>query len=90
MGRKLNARGSIGACDGPFALVEHLHVAAERNRREPVFDVVRPRAAPLHDGLAEAYREPQHLEAEPARNPVMAKLVDGHEHTDRNDETQDR
>ena len=47
-----------------------------------------PRHA-LEQRLAEAHREPQHLEAEPARHPEMAELVHGHQQADGDDEPQE-
>ena len=59
---RLNARCSSARRDVAFALVEHLHVAAERNRGDHPFGLVRARA-PRDERPAEADREAQHLHA---------------------------
>ncbi len=74
--------------DLALALVEHLDVAAERDRRDPVFDLIGVLAAPAQQWPAESDRKPEHLEAEPARNPEMAVLVDRDQHADRDDKGQ--
>src|SRR5918995_409129 len=58
-----------------LALVEQAHVAAERNRRDHVFDAIRVAAGKGHERTAEADRESQHLEAEAAGDPVVPELV---------------
>jgi hypothetical protein len=74
--------------DGPLVLVEHLHVAAERNHRDPVLNVIGWSAAPRQERPAEADREPEHFESKlPCRDEV-AELVGGHEDADRDDEPQ--
>ena len=62
---------------GGLALVEHLHVAAERDRGDPVLGAVAAHAPP--EGAAEADREAQHLDPVAPGHPVVAKLVEGHE-----------
>ena len=65
-GLRLKARSSSVGVDRAFALVEHLHVAAERQRADDELGAVgRGLAAPQH--AAEADRETQHLDA--ARRP---------------------
>src|SRR5205085_2322114 len=59
---------------GTLALVEQLHVAAERHRRHHVFDAIGAGDA-LEQRPAETDREAQHLEAEPPRDPEMPELV---------------
>ena len=56
-----------------FALIEQLHVAAERQRGDPVFVPFGVDVLPQR--LAEADGEAQHLEAEPSRDPEMAELM---------------
>ena len=58
---RLNARGRSAGGDGAFPLVEHLHVAAERNRGKRPLGAVGPEAARPHDA-AEAHRKAQHLD----------------------------
>src|SRR6185437_5287376 len=70
-----------------FALVEELHVAAERNGRDGDLRAVRAQPPGLQR-LAEADREPENLEAETARNPEVAELVNGDQESDRDDEPQ--
>ena len=86
-GALVECRWLLRGRDGPLALVEHLHVAAERDRRQPVLGVVRRRAAPRQQRPTEADREAQHLEAEQARHEEMAELVNGDEHADRHEES---
>ena len=74
--------------DGPFVLVEHLDVAAERDRRQPILNVIGRTAAPRQQRPAEADREAQHFEAEPPRHDEVAELVRGDQHADRDDEPQ--
>ncbi|GBH08592.1 Chaperonin GroEL [Pseudomonas syringae pv. actinidiae] len=65
-----------------FALVEHLHVAAQRNRSD---DVLSPLTiTPAQQRRAEAYRKTQHLDATAPGHPEVAKLVKGHQHAQRN------
>jgi hypothetical protein len=71
-----------------LALVEELHVAAERNGRDDVFDAVRRRAAPQRP--TESDGELEDLDAEAPRHPEMAELVDGDQDRDRHDEGQHR
>ncbi len=57
-----------------LALIEHLDVAAQRNRGNDILRAVRPPHA-LQQRPAKSDREPEDLEAEPPRDPVMAELV---------------
>ena len=66
--------------DGALALVEQLHVAAKRDRRERVLRAVRDPAPPQRP--AKADREPHHADTEAASHPEMPELVHGHEHAD--------
>ena len=75
----------IGGGDGALALVDHLHVAAERHRRDGPLGAVGAESARPHDA-AEAHREPQHLHAAPAGDPVMAELVEDDEHAQHDEE----
>src|SRR5690606_8663603 len=82
-----------GAAGFPFrdiglALVEHLHVTAERDRGDHVLVAVAAAAQPQR--LAEADREAQHAHAASARDPVVAELVEGHQHADADDHPPDR
>ncbi|MCW0417733.1 hypothetical protein NB689_003487 [Xanthomonas sacchari] len=60
-----------------LAFVEHLHVAAERNRGDRELGAVAVVARPQR--LAEAHREAQHLDPAAAGDPEMAELVEGHQ-----------
>ena len=73
--------------DLAFALVEHLDVAAERNRRDHEIGAVAVAARPQR--LAESDREPQHLDAAAARDDEMAELVEGDQHAQRDDQPPD-
>ena len=82
---RLKARARSPARDGAFALVDHLHVAAERNGGNGPFGAVGAEAARPHDA-PESDREPQHLDPAPARHPVVAKLVEYDEHAQHDEE----
>ena len=87
-GLRLYAAAPV-AGDGAFTLVEQLDVTAERNGGNHVLDAIACRArAPQR--LAEADREAQHADAEPARHPEMTELVHRDEHADRDDERGNR
>jgi hypothetical protein len=66
-----------------FALVEHAHVAAERDRGDRVFGAVAAAAHPQR--LAEAHGEAQHAHAAAARDPVVAEFVESHQHAEADD-----
>ncbi len=71
--------------DVALAFVGHFHVAAERHRGERPFGAVgsvaaRPDDAPESDG------KPQHLDAERARDPEVAELVEDDEHAQHDEE----
>ena len=71
-----------------FALVEHLHVAAERKRRDRPFGRRGPSRA-TSSGRAEADREAQHLHAAEPRDAVVAELVDDDQQPERDEEGDD-
>ncbi len=71
------------------AFVEQAHVAAERDCGEHVLHGVRIAAHAPDQRLAEADGKAQHLESEPASDPVMAELVHRHEDADGDDERDD-
>ena len=82
--RALDLRGR----DLALALVEHLHVAAEGNRREHPLGLV-PALAADDERLAESHREPEDLHAQQARSQVVAELVHHDEHADGDEEGDD-
>ena len=84
--RKIEGAATLRVWNGRLALVEHLHVAAERYHRQPVFGAIGMLAAPDGERLAEADREAQHLETETPGDPEVAELVSCHEDADRDDE----
>ena len=61
------------------ALARHLHVAAERQRADPVFRVAAPEA---EDGRIEAELELQDLDADALGRQEMAELVHEDEHAE--------
>src|SRR3546814_10028916 len=63
--------------DVGLALVEHLDVATQRDRRDHVLGAVAAAARPQR--AAETDREAQHLDPVAARDPVVAELVEGHQ-----------
>jgi hypothetical protein len=71
----------IGEIDFPLAFVRHLHVAAERYRRQRPFGAVAAVAA-RPDHPAEADRETEHLDACKTRDDVVAELVKHDEHAE--------
>src|SRR5262249_1729335 len=73
---------SLLGLDGSFALVEHLHVASERNRSDHPFGPVAT-APERPQALAEPDREAQHLDSERARDRKMTELVEHDEHAQR-------
>jgi hypothetical protein len=62
-----------------LALVQHLHVAAERERPDGQLHAVRAHAA-RPQRFPEAHGETQHLDAQAPRHPEMAELM----HRDQN------
>ena len=72
--------------DIAFALVEELHVAAERNRGQAILGAVAIVSDALPERLAETDAEAQHLEAELLRDPVVPELVNRDQYPDRNQE----
>ncbi|MNO63014.1 hypothetical protein D3C76_537050 [compost metagenome] len=62
-----------------FALVEHFDVAAQRNGGDDKFGA--PLVVPAQQRHAEAYGEAQHLDPTATRDPKMAELVEGNQHT---------
>ena len=74
--------------DRTLALVEHAHVAAERQGADHELGAVGPRLAPPQHP-AEADREAQHLDAAGDRHPVVAVLVDDDQHPQREQEGED-
>src|SRR5690606_31780041 len=81
--QRLSIEGAmdLAGIDLPLGLVEHLDVAAEGNHGDRVFRLA-VAASPRHERAAEADRELQDLDAEPARDPEMAELVDRDENAD--------
>jgi hypothetical protein len=65
----------IGRRHRTFAFIEHLHVAAERNRRHRPLRAIGAYLPRPHDA-AEADGEAQHLHLAPARHRVMAELME--------------
>ena len=61
---RLNARGRSAASTSALALVDHLHVTAERDRRQRPLGLIASDAARPHHA-PEADREAQHLDARP-------------------------
>src|SRR5438552_1015881 len=79
---RLGALAALQVPGHPFVLEPgHLHIAAERNPRDPV---LRLAAAPRQDRSAEAEREAQHLDSDRLRRGEMAGLV--HEDQDADDD----
>src|SRR6266851_1643423 len=72
----------------PFALVEHLHVAAERQRGDHPFGLVPATASPPQ-GPPKTDREAQNLHPEKPRDHIMAELVEHDQHAQCDDESQD-
>ena len=70
---------------GRLALVEHLDVAAERNRGERPFGRVAPDLAGV-ERAPEADRKAQHLDVAQARREVVAVLVHHDQHAERDHE----
>ena len=68
-------------------LARHLHVAAERNRADAVLGVA---TSDLQQLRAEAERERQHADAEPARRQEVTELVHEHEHAKDEQECEER
>src|SRR6185436_11646865 len=83
----LAVEGAVGfACfDRSLALVEHLDVATERNRRDHPFRLIFVDCLG-HQRTAKTHRKAQHLDAAQPRNQVMAVLVDHDEQAERHDE----
>src|SRR6266496_673947 len=74
--------------DRPFVLVEHFHVAAQRQRGDHPLGLV-PAASDPPQRPAEADREAQYLHPEQARDQIVAELVKHDQHAQRDDESQD-
>ena len=75
---------AIGIRHTGILLAQHLDVTTERNRRDNIL-----RAIPTDPGLdcfTEADREAQHLHTATTRNPEVAKLVDGHQEAQGDDQ----
>jgi len=75
----------LGRLDRPLALVQHLHVTAERDGGEHPFGAVGPQA-PGRERPSEAHREPQHLHFAGARDQVVPVLVHDDQHAEGDDE----
>src|SRR5690606_822295 len=71
-----------------FALVQHLHVAAQRQGGHHVLGAVLAQALP--ERLAEADRKAQHLHPAAARHPVVAEFVEGDQDAEADDQPPDR
>src|SRR5690348_6709739 len=75
--------------DGAFTLVQHLHVAAQRERTDHEFGFL-PRlltlGLPAIEGLSEADRKAKHLHAARDSHAVVTVFVDGDQKTERDDE----
>ena len=82
----MKARGSSSRRDVAFALVEHLDVAAERDRGDHPLGAVGAERAGSTERAAEADREAQDLHAAQARDEVVAELVDDDQEAERDDE----
>src|SRR5438046_7194550 len=81
---RLGALATFQLSGHPFVLEpRHLHVAAERNPRDPV---LRLAAAPGQDRSPEAEREAQHLDADRLGGGEVAGLVHEAQHADHDDE----
>ncbi|MNF68984.1 hypothetical protein D3C84_508560 [compost metagenome] len=65
-----------------LALVEHLHVAAERNGGHDELGALA--VIPAEQRRAEAHGETQDLDPAAPRDPEMAELVEGHQHPEGN------
>ena len=74
--------------NGALALVEHLHVSAERQRADRELGAALRPPTPEH--APEADREPQHLHAAGHRHAIVAVFVDDDEHSERQREGEDR
>src|SRR6185312_8541510 len=72
---------------GTLALVEELHVAPERDGRNGDLGPVLA-DPPGPQRLPEAHREPEDLEVEAARDPIVAELVNGDQKPHSDDEPQ--
>ena len=80
---RLNACARSCPATVALALVEHLDVAAQRDRGDRVLGAVAAAAHPQRP--AETDREAQHLDPEPARDPEVPELVEGHQHAEADD-----
>src|SRR3546814_3364551 len=80
--------GRLGGGHVALALVEHAHVAAQRQGRDHVLGAVA--ATPHPQRLAEAHRETQHAHAATACHPVMAELVESDQQPEAADNPPDR
>ncbi len=79
---------SLALRDRALALVEHLHVAAQRDRGHHPLGAVGPAPAD-QQRTAEAHVEAQDLHVHRARGQVVAELVDHHEHAHGDEEGDD-
>src|SRR5260221_5071829 len=68
-----------------LTLVEHAHIAAKRQCTDDEFRV-RTFALPAQDGATEADGKPKHLHAAGHSDAVVAPLVDGNQHAQRDHE----
>ena len=68
-------------------LVQHLHVAAQWNRRQNEFGVIEL-ATSSKQGLAETDRKSLYFDANLARHPEVAELVNRNEDSQRQDESE--
>ncbi|MNG02573.1 hypothetical protein D3C84_856050 [compost metagenome] len=64
--------------DLAFALVEHFHVATQRDGGDHEFSAFA--VVPAQQRHAEAHGETQHFDPTATRDPEMAELVEGNQH----------
>src|SRR5205085_12403165 len=79
---------AIERSDLTFALVDHLHIAAERDRGDCPFRPIRTNPARPHHA-PEADREAQDLDACETGDDVVAELVERDEHAEGDGEGED-
>ncbi|MCY1462600.1 hypothetical protein D9M71_803910 [compost metagenome] len=84
----VEGQAAFGRVHLGLALVQHLHVAAERNGGDHKFGAIA--VAPHPQRLAEADREAQYLYPAPARDPVVTELMEGHQQAKADDHPPDR
>ena len=75
--------------NGPLALVQHFHVAAERKTPQRPLGLIRT-ATTREDRPSESHREPQHLNVEESRCQVVAVLVKDDEQAERDEKRDNR